>query len=178
MSMDKKPRDIAVAYSIQKQAKRKKMARGGELDLRDERMSSIDDKYDDRDEDMIDRERIGRDADHDAKMERRAMLADGGMVDELDDEDEESRSIVDAIRRKMAKGGEIEDEVDLQDSNGDEDLNEEDDLSFKAARKKTYYDLDQLEDQPEDSNLYGEDEDDDHDLDVVSQIRRKMKKKI
>ena len=83
-------------------------------------------------------------------------------------------SLSDKIRRKrhMAEQG----QVDLQ-SNADEDLNLEDQLSFEAARKPTYFDLDQVHEQPMDSNEHGHEMDDEHDMDMISQIRSKMKKK-
>jgi len=91
-------------------------------------------------------------------------------------------SVADQIMRKkkmMAEGGPVDSDggVDLQDSNGDEWLNREDDMSFDAARKKTYYDDDQLDDQPEDSNEHGHDLPDEDEHDMVDQIRAKMKSK-
>lgn len=80
-----------------------------------------------------------------------------------------------AKRKKMADGG----EVDLQDNNGNEWLNREDDMSFEAGRKKTYYDNDQLDDQPMDSNEHAEDleDEDDHGKPMIKSIRSKMKSK-
>ena len=74
------------------------------------------------------------------------------------------------------------DQVDLS-RNADEDANEEDQMSFDALRKENYSESDGLSrlDQPHDSNLKGDDEEDDeenvHDMDVVSMIRRNMKRR-
>ena len=47
-SPSKHKQNIAIAYSMQKQARKKKMAFGGELDLRDENKSSADSAMDER----------------------------------------------------------------------------------------------------------------------------------
>lgn len=90
-----------------------------------------------------------------------------------------------------AEGGEIlshdsiysddSDQADLS-RNADEDANEEDQTSFNALRKENYSEsegLDQME-SPMDSNEHGDMEEsaseDDHD-DVVSQIRRNMRRR-
>lgn len=87
----------------------------------------------------------------------------------------------------LANGGEIHshdsiysddnDQVDLS-RNADEDANEEDQLSFNALRKENYSEsagLRQLN-QPNDSNLHGDDEESDSENkhDMVNVIRRKM----
>lgn len=104
-------------------------------------------------------------------------LADGGYISPEDEIDEENHaSLAAAImakRKRMADGG----EVDLQDNNGDEDLNNEDDMSFDAARKKTYFDDAQLSSQPEDSNEHGDELEDADSHDMVGSIRKKMKMK-
>lgn len=75
----------------------------------------------------------------------------------------------------MAEGG----EVDLE-RNSEEDLNNEDQMSYEAG-KKEQYDLRQLKSQPKDSNEKGdareEAEENQHDKSEVAQIRSKMKKK-
>lgn len=86
---------------------------------------------------------------------------DGGMVMDADDQ-----SMAAMIRRKYAKGG----LVDLQDGEN-EQLNAEDDMSYDAARED-YYDLDQLSDQPEDSNEHGDMIDGDEN-DKLSKYRKK-----
>lgn len=156
-----------------------------EEDLRDESLeSSMSDDDSLHDEDMI----AGKPrrhaeekkaashmavADDEDSMEldmlHKRKMAHGGMVDM-----DKPKSIADAIMRKrkmMADGG----EVDLQ-SNADEDLNLEDQLSFEAARKKTYFDDSQISKQPMDSNEHG-DEIDSDEHDMISSIRRKMKSK-
>jgi hypothetical protein len=103
-------------------------------------------------------------------------------------------------RRQMARGGEIledspdihshdsiethedADQVDLS-RNADEDANEEDQLSFNALRKENYNESEGLAklDQPRDSNLKGDDREDNEenilDRSLVSKIRAKMKKR-
>lgn len=176
---------LAIALSISRQNK-KKMYDGGEvldadstgsdskamlrgekpmgsseISFHDEKMSRIDDAASERDEHMLD-----------SKPRRHAseLRAASGMPKA----DGYARGgIAKAIRTKkmMAEGG----EVDLQDSNGDEHLNLEDQLSYDAARKDTYYDLDQMSSQPEDSNEHGDELSDADAHDMISSIRRKMK---
>lgn len=74
-------------------------------------------------------------------------------------------------RKMMAEGG----EVDLQHNNGDEHMNEEDDMSFDLVHGGHLYHDDQLSAQPEDSNEHGDEiPHDEHDM--VEAIRRKIKK--
>lgn len=79
------------------------------------------------------------------------------------------------MRKRMADGG----TVDLE-KNSEEDLNNEDQMSFDAGLKEQY-DLRQLKKQPMDSNEKGDsreaDEENDHDESIVSAIRKKSKKK-
>lgn len=108
-------------------------------------------------------------------VKRRAAAKKMAMGGEMDDMPEESpASIAEHImkKRKMAEGG----EVDLQD-NADEHLNEEDQLSFEAARKKTYFDDSQLSDQPEDSNEHGDELSDEDEHDMVDKILKKRRMK-
>lgn len=107
-------------------------------------------------------------------MRRRSKhkMAQGGEAkDEVEDM---PMNTVDAImaKRMMAKGG----EVDLQD-NSDEQLNLEDQLSYEAARKDTYFDDSQLDEQPEDSNLHGDELSDADSHDMISKIMAKMRSK-
>jgi len=96
-------------------------------------------------------------------------------------------------KRKMARGGEVysnheeiltdmpdgDGEVDL-DNNSKEDLNNEDQMSFRAGLKEQYDDS-QISKQPRNSNLKGDPREEDaeniEDESDVAQIRRKMKKK-
>jgi len=128
---------LAIAYSVQRKNKAKKMAEGGEVKTLG---------------DMIGYPKA---------------MAEGGEVEEHYD------SIADAILRKKKSG-----QADLQE-NANEHLNLEDDLNFDAARKDTYYDLDQMEEQPEESNEHGDklEDSDEDDMDMISSIRRKMKAK-
>jgi len=124
-------------------------------------------------------------------MRKRKMMAEGGMLseDEMDTADnaedgEDTRMVyakssggsgssdMDKMRM-MADGG----QVDLE-GNSEEDLNNEDQMSYKAGLKEQY-DLSQLGDEPEDSNEKGDDREDFaeniHDDDMISEIRRRMK---
>ena len=110
-----------------------------------------------------------------------------------EEEIEHAASIAAAImakRRQMARGGEIlsedsmestdDDQADLS-RNAEEDANMEDKASFDALRKENYSESDGLDalDQPHDSNLTGdseeEDSENDRDRSIVSAIRKKMK---
>lgn len=174
--------------------RRKKMYKGGEITANDESMAqnSIDDSSDPREMTMLDSkptrhgdELLARNMGHPDEDSEDSM--EMGMLHAKGQPDEYSKagiinyakggSVADGIMRKrkmMADGG----EVDLQDSNGDEHLNEEDQLSFQAPRKKTYYDLSQMGEQPEDSNEHtDQSEMDSHDEhDMIKNIRLKMKK--
>lgn len=95
-------------------------------------------------------------------------------------------SLFDAIKHKKPSGQDSiyahpdEDQADLS-RNAEEDKNMEDQSSFDALRKENYSESEGLEalDQPHDSNLHGDPREDDeeniHDGDIVSAIRRKMK---
>lgn len=196
-----KPKDqsIAIAYATRRQAMKRKMAKGGELDARDESMSknSIDSAKTDRDEDMLDSHPMSHKAEKRAASSMpKADDSDGMEMDMLHQENQEDSYSKDGIVR-YAEGGELSDSDKLDrisairrrmkmmaeggdvadlDHNSDEDLNLEDQLSFEAARKHTYYDNDQMEDQPEDSNEHGRKLSDEDEHDMVSMIRRKMKK--
>ena len=99
---------------------------------------------------------------------------------EDEEEIEHADSVAAAImskRKKMAEGG----EVDLS-INADEEPNHEDEMSFQALKKENYSEtagLDDLGDQPHDSNLTGDDEEHDSENahDMVSKIRAKMQKR-
>lgn len=130
---------------------------------------------------------------HNSEQDKVYGFADGGAIDE--DELEHAASIAAAImakRKKFARGGEIlsEDSMESDDSdmadlsrNAEEDANMEDKASFNALRKENYSESAGLEklDQPHDSNLKGDSREDGeeniHDSDIVSAIRRKMKMK-
>lgn len=192
-----KPKDqaLAIAYSVQRKNKRKKMAEGGTVgdligypkrmaeggmideELKEDELHLMDsasvDAYDAEPKKMYDE----RDPDRSGPaVKPMKMMADGGMLAEEDAEMKHA-SLAAAIMAKrakakmMAEGG----EVDLQ-ANSNENLNMEDQLSFDAARKDTYYDLSQLDEQPEDSNEHSDDIDSDK-HDMVSSIRKKMRAK-
>lgn len=115
-------------------------------------------------------------------MKRRAAkkMAQGGMIEDSELQESHPKSIAEAIMRKhmMAEGGEIDqddEEADIQD-NGDEHM---DAYEYMDAPKKTYYDDSQMESQPEDSNLDGDElsDEDEHGKTLVQMIMRKMKSK-
>ena len=134
-----------------------------------------------------------------ANMKKVQSLARGGMVDSTEQpqpeaDEEHAASLAAAImsKRRMAEGGRVtSDEIHSHPSiysddssqvdlsrNADEDANEEDQLSFNALTKENYSESEGLElmDSPMDSNEHGHEIDsDDHDM--VSQIRRKIRKK-
>lgn len=170
--------------------KRKKMAKGGEVDMRDESMpdNAIDSASSRRSEYMLDAKpmRHGdekRAASHDAvaddsdDMELDMMrkkppedaysdegivrMARGGIAKEI-------------MRKKMyAEGG----EVDLS-RNADEDENMEDDLSWDALRKENYSDSEGLSELDYDtSRSVGHDLPDEDEHDMVDKIRAKYSKR-
>lgn len=158
---------IAIALSVQRAAKRKKHAEGGDVDMALSEHAK---------EELKDLEKLEHE--HEAMLSEKDLM-EHEAAEEAEEEERPMRmkkgGIVDAIRSKrkmMAEGG----EVDLQ-ANANEDLNLEDQLSYQAARKDTYYDLDQLSDQPSDSNMHGDEaemaEGEKHSL--ADAIRRKMK---
>jgi hypothetical protein len=104
----------------------------------------------------------------------REALADGGEVGDGDTGEAVTlaREIIRARRQRaaMADGG----TVDLE-RNSEEDLNNEDQMSFRAGMKEQYDDR-QISRQPANSNLKRDDIDsDEHDM--VGSIRKKMKRK-
>lgn len=170
---------------------KRKMAFGGEVDMRDESMAenSIDDAASERDENMLDSKPRRHSPELRANDEHHVDEDDQddmemGMLHSKAQPDEYSKNglinyakggMVDNImkKRRMADGG----EVDL-DHNSDTELNNEDQMSFDAARKRTYYDAkSQMEDQPMDSNEHGDDLKDEDEHDMVDSIRKKMKSK-
>ncbi len=173
--------------------KRQMLALGGEITALEESMSgnSIDSAGDSREMGMKDSkpmrhkdELLARDIGHPGEDSEDEMEMD--MLHTSNQPDSYSKdgvinyarggSVADKIMKKkmMADGG----EVDLQD-NADEHLNEEDDMSYDAARKKTYFDDSQISEQPEDSNEHGDSEeaDSENEHDMISKIRSKMKSK-
>lgn len=154
-------------------AKRQGPIREGGFKYADE---DNDDEGDDRDKDML----IQREGGPDNPSLAQSMMAKGGMI-EMDMD--KPKSIAEAIRRKkmMAEGGYpgIDDsQADLQ-YNQDEHLNLEDDLSYDAARKKTYFDESQLDKQPMNSNEHGDElaDEDSHNIKMISKIMKSMRAK-
>ena len=163
--------------------RRKAMADGG--------MATADNAETDEDEDMLDQESSGGSGSPD--MDRMRKMAKGGYLNTANsdgepdadnaetDEDEKMMmarggSVADKIMRKrkmMADGG----QVDLE-GNSEEDLNNEDQMSYKAGLKEQY-DLSQLGDEPEDSNEHGDEREDAaeniNDDDMIESIRKRMK---
>lgn len=146
-------------------------AKGGIINAWEESLSSnsADSAADDKDEDMI----SGKPRRHRDELRAASGRPVADDKDEMELDMYAKGGIVDSIMRKrkmMAEGG----EVDLEE-NGKEDLNNLDDMNYKAGRKDTYYDDSQLSDQPEDSNLHGDDLSDEDSHDMVSSIRKKMR---
>lgn len=105
------------------------------------------------------------------KVHPMPRFADGGMIDE------DNMSISDAIRRRRREQDAPSGDgmVDLEE-NSEEMPNQYDEIDGKVAHEEQYDDS-QLSSQPEDSNEHGGmSEEDEHDLDLISSIRRKMKK--
>ena len=149
----RQPQSLAIAYSVKRKAGKKKMADGGPV----EKEKTIG-------------EQIGNPFGPPPKKlaEGGEIVADSNELDEkessmLDDSDLEA--ILEGRRaKKMAEGG----MVDLED-NSKEDRNNEDQMSFEAAEKELY-DLSQLDEQPEDSNLHDDD-------DIAESVRKSMRMK-
>lgn len=105
---------------------------------------------------------------------KRRMMAEGGEILDHDDADD--------IHSHDSIYSDDSDQADLS-RNADEDANEEDQLSWNALRKENYSESDGLElmDSPSNSNLHGddreEDAENDHDRSLVSRIRSKMKRR-
>jgi len=148
--------------------RRKPMAKGGYLtNAKSEGHADIDNAKTDEDEDMMEHFDDGGIAGSLMKLAPMALMAlsKGG-------------SIADRImqkRKMMAEGG----EVDLA-KNSEEDLNNEDQMSFDAGLKEQY-DVDQISPQPMDSNEKGDSRESDaenmHDDDMIEQIRKRLKAK-
>lgn len=94
--------------------------------------------------------------------------AEGGMIDSIAD------AVIDRMHRKMANGG----MVDL-DANSEEEGSSPYDTYNGEAGGEEQYDLDQLSDQPEDSNETGDSEEDESENkhDMVDAIRKRMNSK-
>ena len=145
---------------------------GAELDARHESLSSdsIDAAKDEHDEHMLD----GHPHSHAAEKRAASKMVNEESEDEMETDMihkmAHGGSVAEKIRHKakmMAKGGQVSD-------NMSENLNEEDDLSWEAARHPLA-DESQLKAQPEDSNEHGHDLSDEDAHDMVSMIRKKMK---
>lgn len=179
-----KPQDqaLAIAYNVQRQAKKKKMAAGGEVGKGP--MPGFEKRYYEK-------------AGSEGSMAK--MMSKGGMIPEGSEDDmspgmspiresymspEEQvfmanhfasgGSVADAIRmkKKMYSDGGM---VDIQE-NGEEEGSSPYDRQNMEAVKKELYDDDQISEQPEDSNEHGDDiEEDKHDM--VGAIRKKIKSK-
>lgn len=112
--------------------------------------------------------------DSDSDIDREMLLAEGGEVRSRPDRDD--------IHSHESIYSDDSDQADLS-RNADEDANEEDQLSFNALRKENYSESEGLRqlDQPEDSNLHGDEEESDsenvHDRSVADKIRLQMKRR-
>ena len=126
----------------------------------------------------------------------RASFAHGGDVmnpklqqSHLEPDEESSMAREIMHKRKMAAGGAVREDLDYPangdgtvdlEANSEEDLNNEDQMSFNAGMKEQYDDR-QISRQPRNSNLKGdqreEDSENEHDSSIVSEIRKKSKSK-
>lgn len=166
---------LAIAFSVQRKNK-KKYAHGGETHVNEspteEGMKSIRKAFGPKAKYYDGGEVLRADDSEDSR--EMAMLDDESISHSADEP--HPKSIASAIRRKrmMAEGG----EVDLN-RNADEDLNYEDQLSYKSGRQQSYSEragLDQL-DSPMDSNEHGHELSDEDSHNMVSRIRQKIKSK-
>lgn len=201
----KKRRDqnLAIAYSVQRQnRKKKKMADGGMVDNKEmredeERMMSRMEPASPMEQpprryDEMEADRQGPSLSDEERQHNngKKAYARGGYVSPEDEmEDEHDSSLVASIMakrdRRPQQDSDSDDDsqmymadggmVDLS-RNADEDFNEEDQMSFDALRKENYSESDGLDmlDQPEDSNEHGHDLSDEDEHDMVDQIRRKI----
>lgn len=170
MSKDPK-QSLAVAYNVQRQSKRKKMAKGGDVKIsskKEPRMveGSIKAKHrsDILDEDMMSQDEMAMD-----------MLEDP-IPEPLP---EERPSVKEEI--KMALGG-VVDRI-MAKRSGVMDNNQEEPNQYYGLNEGEALDYNPDDDmigmsQPEDSNEHGQSMDDDHDMSIVDKIRRKSKKHI
>lgn len=165
------------------------LGRKQDTDFVSERRTNADDAYTGESEEMLDSHPTRHEDELDARKERRAsadgsrtdrdldMYADGGEVGnpKLQMSHREPLSMTDEImsrrRKRMAEGG----QVDLE-ANSEEDLNNEDQMSYGAGLKEQY-DLDQLDEPPMDSGQKGDsrERDEEDRLDMVDMIRRRMR---
>lgn len=168
---EQKPKDIAIAYSIQKKNKRKKMAEGGEAQKKDVN-SGAQQIPQNPDKSTVPHPEA---ADQLRKVFGFDNKAHGGEISH--DEMDHAQSISEIImrrRQKMAQGG----EVDLAD-NAEESGNVADELNMDALGKENYSEsagLDAL-DEPMDSNEHGDELEDENDHSLSGQIRKKMRMK-
>lgn len=144
---------------------------GQESSMRDDKMDGIDDAHDSREMAMLSRHK-GMPS-MDAGEREVMMAAKGGMAGAL----RNAKSVAEAIRikHKYANGG----EVDLSE-NADESPNVEDQLSYNALRKENYSESPALEELDYDTDKsIGHDlpDEDSHGMDMIDQIRRRMKSK-
>lgn len=169
------PQSLAIAYSVQKQAKKKKYSKGGmvydgHLDEQKPHSTNVKDGTpSDRYMSEATPPRIthqdGMPYDGHMDEEDPVSYADGGMV-------ESPTTIAEAIRRKQHI--KTEGQVDLE-ANSEESPNYYDPLDAYVANRPQYDDS-QISPQPMDSNEHGDDiESDVHDM--ISKIRAKYRSK-
>ena len=176
-------------------------AKGGEVDLRDEKETAIDDAMDEREMRMLDarsrkheselsatqEHHVGEDDEDMLEMDMLhqkepmdsyahdgiVKYADGGMVD--DDEHDEI-SVAQAIRNKRQRAD--EDMADVA-SNSEETMNYENRLNFKAGRREAYPEASALEEMTDHNKSdLGHKQEDENDLSMVDKIRRRAKRSM
>lgn len=113
-----KPKDqsLAIAYSVQRKNKKKKMAHGGEVDLRKESMSGIDDAMDSREMEMAPAAKMKKKSELDLREEKMA-----GIDSEYDSRDED---MLDSkpMRHEMEDTANEDDMTDIDEAKTDRDL--------------------------------------------------------
>lgn len=176
---------LPLAMSIQRQAKKKKMAYGGKAEAdgnpgtpgrksddnrppNDEYMTNHHSVRPNSDTTMVSMDpRASIDSEEDGmslaeRIRRKRMLAEGGMVDS-------NQMGMDAIKKEQYTDGGM---VDL-DENDEESPNQYYKMNRKAANAHQYDDS-QIDPQPTDSNEHAHMSEDEHDERIIAAIRRKM----
>lgn len=182
------PQSLAIAYSVQRQAKKgKKMAYGGPAQREDGAVApqprKPDDKRPPESEYMADHFAEGGMAGEDCSNCGHPFNRNPGTPAAKPDDTRPPESeymanhfsaggIAESImsKKRMADGGMVDINENAQES-GQTPY----DKDNSTAYMKELYDNDQLSDQPEDSNEHGYDLAGDDDFSISSQIRKKMK---
>lgn len=122
--------DLAIAYNVQRQARKKKMAMGGMIP-KPGPMSGFEDRYS---------EQAGHESVADAIMSKRKKYADGGVVDIEDNGEEEGSTPFDdmneeAVMKELYDDSQLEDQPMDSNEHGD-DIEEDVHDMVSTIRKK------------------------------------------